>query len=326
MVPAHVHLLPGVSFRLGEVACSTRPRIHPEFPTIYEQNAAWTAEFLPAPTEQTRRRMLEMCYPAWDTMVFPDGIADRVFHTSRVTPLMFEVDDLSLLQSGTFDHIAEDWAASGHPYGRAFADVFTTFERHMAPRVFQRYRNAWRDWYPATKQEVQYRKNRQVPDLDTYLAIRNYTIGMRPYIVSVEYVLDHDLTDVLAADPDFGEAVDATVHHVLLVNDLFSLRTEAFGGEWFNTVLVIYHHNGGHLQDAVDQTRDLIADADRTLTRLTDQLRDRYPDTAIHAYLDTLHSLCSGNLCWYHASTRYHGTGNAWNGLRTGTVTLSQFQ
>ncbi|MCX4706941.1 hypothetical protein OG252_00485 [Streptomyces sp. NBC_01352] len=32
---------------------------------------------------------------------------------------------------------------------------------------------------------------------------------------------------------------EAVVRHIMLVNDLFSLRTEAFGGEVFNAVMII---------------------------------------------------------------------------------------
>jgi hypothetical protein len=322
VTPAPVHLLPGTSFQLGDVACATDPRIHPEFPTIYEKHAAWVAKYIPVPSEQAMRGLLEACYAAWDAMIYHGGLAERVFHTSRVTALMFEVDDISLLRPEMFDQVAADWTSSGHPFGPAFADVFGTFEREMAPRVYERYRAAWRAWYGPLMQELWFRKSLRIPDLETYLPLRRYTIGVYPYIVAAEYVLDHDLTDLLAADPDFARAGDAVVDHIMLVNDLFSVRNEAHGGEPFNAVLITLHHNGGRLQHAIDLVRDLIADAYDTLTEVSRTLRSRYPEPAVHSYLDTLDAMCAGNLCWYRSSSRYHGSANPWNGIRTGTVTL----
>ncbi|NUR85523.1 MAG: hypothetical protein HOY71_15700, partial [Nonomuraea sp.] len=48
-------LLSGTTFRLREVACGTLPRINAEYPTIYEDNAAWVAEFLPFADSEAMR-------------------------------------------------------------------------------------------------------------------------------------------------------------------------------------------------------------------------------------------------------------------------------
>ncbi|WAL99652.1 terpene synthase family protein [Streptomyces sp. Je 1-369] len=323
VTPSSFHVTPGSRFHLGEVTCTPQARIHPEYPTIYERSTLWTGEYLPMADERARRRLLENDYPAWDAMIFPaPARAERVFHTSRITALLFEVDDLSLLHNGLFGDIVTEWRASSHPYGRAFADLFDTFERNMPPRVYDRFLAAWQTWFEATLEELEYRKSLQVPDLDSYLRARSYTIAMRVYQIAVEYVLDLDLTDLLDADPDFTTAREAAIRHIMLVNDLFSLRTEAFGGEIFNAVMIIRYRNGGRLPEAVDDVRRLIAEADDAFAQVSGRLRDRYPDPDVHRYLDTLGTMCSGNLRWSRTTTRYNGSATAWNGRSTGTVTL----
>ncbi|MEV1025635.1 terpene synthase family protein [Streptomyces sp. NPDC050264] len=189
--------------------------------------------------EQARQRLLEHCYPAWDAMIFPaPALAERVFHTSRMTALLFEVDDLSLLNNGMFGDIVAEWRASSQPCGRAFADPFDTFERNRPPRVYDRFLAEWRTWFAATLEELEYRKSLQVPDLNSYLRAHSYTIAMRIYQIAVEDVLDLDLTDLLDTDPDFTTAREAIIRHIMPVNDLFSPRTEAFGGEIFNAVMI----------------------------------------------------------------------------------------
>lgn len=131
-----------------------------------------------------------------------------------------------------------------------------------------------------------------------------------------------DLTDLLAADPDLVKAGDLAVEHAMFVNDLFSCRAECFKGDHFNAVGVLLHGHVPNLQHAVDLICDLIHQTDQARTALGEQLRRRYPDPARLAYLDNLDDFCAGNLRWSLETTRYNGTGNAWNGLRTGRVTF----
>jgi hypothetical protein len=197
VVRAPLGLLPGIGFQLSEVACRTRPRINVEYPTIYEDNAAWVAEFLPFADAEAMLSMLECRYPMWDSLVYPRGLAERVTHSSQMTSLAFEVDDLAVIQQALFGEIVDAQVAD-HPYGPAYADVFAKFERNMPERVYRRYRQTWQDWFGAVLQENDYRQSLRVPDFDTYLGVRRISVGLLPYIVTAEYVLDLDLTDLLA--------------------------------------------------------------------------------------------------------------------------------
>ncbi|MFF3710851.1 terpene synthase family protein [Streptomyces phaeochromogenes] len=321
VVRVPVGLLPGIGFRLPEVACRTRPRINADYPTIYEDNAAWVSEFLPVPDTRARLRMLESRYPMWDSLVYPRGLAERVTHSSQVTSLMFEVDDIAVIQQVLFEGIADEWIAD-HPYGPAFADVFATFEQNMPERVYRRYLQSWQDWFDTVLKENGYRRSLQLPDLGTYLDVRRVSVGLLPYIITVEYVLDLDLTDLLAADPDLVRAGDLVVEHAMFVNDLFSCRAECFKGDYFNALGVLLHGHVPNVQHAVDLICDRIRQADQDRADLGEQLRRRYPDPGVRAYLDTLDDFCAGNLRWSLETTRYNGTGNAWNGARTGQVTF----
>ncbi|MGW2597145.1 hypothetical protein [Streptomyces klenkii] len=97
----------GAVYSLPETVCSTVARVNPDYPTIYERNAAWVMQFLPfdIPEKEGTRtpfeQLLENRYPLWESLVYPVGIAERVFHSSCVTSLMFEVDDVALLRHAT---------------------------------------------------------------------------------------------------------------------------------------------------------------------------------------------------------------------------------
>jgi hypothetical protein len=226
------------------------------------------------------------------------------------------------VEHALFADMAADWIAD-HAYGPAFASIWGILHRHMPYGLYRRYRHDWQDWFTHTLKENEFRARGEIPDLDTYLGIRRLSVGLRPYIVGVEYVLDLDFTDLIAASPELRAVKLAAVEHAMLVNDLFSFRWECFKDDYFNTVGPLVHVHGLSLQEAVDVTCDRIRAADEDMERLSAGIRRRYPgQVEIHAYVDALGAFCAGNLRWSLETSRYHGHGYGWNGLRSGTVTL----
>ncbi|ATL69182.1 terpene synthase [Nocardia terpenica] len=306
--------------------CRTLAKVNPDYPTIYEHNAAWVRRFLPLPDATAVSRKLEQRIPLWESMLFPTGIAGRVFHTSCVSSLMFDVDDLALLRRALFEDVAADWIAADwvadHPYGPAFVNIWSTLKRSMPEGVYSRYRQGWQDLFIGWLMEYEFRDRGEIPDVDTYQAIRQLSIGMRSFPPGAEYVHDFDLTELLRKDPDLADVGEVAVYHTALVNDLLSFRKEYFQGEYCNIIISLMQ--AGHdLQEAVDITGEKIREADTDLARLCDILRLRYtwlPQVQI--YLDTINSICAGNLRWSYETTRYHGRGYGWNGLRSGNFTM----
>ncbi|MFE0173253.1 terpene synthase family protein [Streptomyces sp. NPDC059002] len=320
-------LISGESLHLPSLACSTTAKVNPDYPTIYEHNAAWVMAFLPFADPESLGRMLEHRYPLWESMVFSVGLPERVAHSSCVTSLMFEVDDVALLQRGLFDEVDADWESDQHPYGRAFHGIWSTLHARMPEGVYRRYLADWQNWFAGAQRENEFRTTGQVPDLETYLAVRRSNVGLRPYITCIEYVLDLDLTQDLERDEELAAVKDLAVEHAMLVNDIYSARWECFNGDYFNVVATLLRAQGKTLQEAVDESAAMVERADARLADAVATLRRRYGSAgpkgrAISAYLDGIGSFCAGNLRWSCETSRYNGTGYGWNGLRTGTVTI----
>ncbi|WP_167488799.1 terpene synthase family protein [Nocardia terpenica] len=235
---------------------------------------------------------------------------------------MFEIDDLALLQHTAFDEVAAEQTAD-HPYGPAFVDIWSTLVNNMPEPVFHRYRQGWKDCFRGMLAERDYIARGLLPDFDTYLEIRQFSFGFRPLLACGEYVHGIDLSTLIATDPDLQRAQRTAVMHALLVNDVLSFRKEYTRGDLFNVVSVLVHTHDQRLQTALDITGELIRIADAELADTCATLRRRYPLLpSLNLYLATLNSLCAGNLRWSLETTRYHGTGFGWNGLRHGTVLL----
>ncbi|WP_167486829.1 terpene synthase family protein [Nocardia terpenica] len=239
-----------------------------------------------------------------------------------MSSLMFEMDDLAVLQHTAFGEIAAEWTAD-HPYGPAFTDIWTTLRDNMSEPVFRRYRQGWQDCFQGILAEHDYIARDTLPDFDTYLAIRELSFGFRPLLACAEYVHGLDLSALIGTDPDLERAERAALLHSLLVNDLLSFRKEYTHGDRFNAVAVLIHTHEQPLQTAVDIIGELIRDADAELADACATLRRRYlPLPHLQLYLTTLGSMCAANLRWSLETTRYHGTGFGWNGLRHGTIAL----
>ncbi|KZM72627.1 terpene synthase [Nocardia terpenica] len=302
--------------------CRTPARVNPDYPTIYEQNAAWVRRFLPFTDAAAMSRFFEQRYAYFESLIYPTGLPGRVVHSSCMTSLMFEVDDLAMLRHAAFDGIAADWVAD-HPYGPAFADIWATLRDDMPEQVFRRYQQGWQDCFRGILAEHDYIDRGILPDFDTYLDIRRLSFGFRPLLAAGEYVHGLDLSPLIHTDPDLERAQRATLMHALLVNDLLSFRKEYTQGDLFNIVAVLIHTHDQQVQTALNITGELIRRADAELADACATLRRRYlPLPHLQLYLTTLNSLCAGNLRWSLETPRYHGSGYGWNGLRGGTIAL----
>ncbi|NQE91251.1 terpene synthase family protein [Nocardia terpenica] len=322
MTATAVPTRPECAYVVPAPVCRTPARVNPEYPMIYEDNAAWVRRFVPFDGAEAMSRFFERRYALFDSMIYPTGLPSRLVHSSCMTSLMFEVDDLALRQHAAFGEIADEWT-TGHPYGPAFADIWSTLEDNMPAGVFRRYRQGWRDCFRGMLAERDYIDRGVLPDFDTYLEIRQLSFGFRPLLACGEYVHGIELSPAMVADPDLEHAQRAAGMHLLLVNDLISFRKEYTHGDLFNVVAVLVHTHNQRLQAAVDITGELIRAADAELAGACATLLHRYPLLPdLHLYVRTLNSLCAGNLRWSLETTRYHGSGFGWNGLRRRTETI----
>jgi hypothetical protein len=316
---------PGTQYRLPEAVCSTLPKIHPDYPTIYERNAIWMSKFMPFPDATTMLRTLEKQYLLWDVLVYPLGLTEDVYRVSCLHSLMYEVDDTNLLERALFEQIVTSMDGN-HSYGQAFSNALKSLREDMSETFYQRYLQSWRQWFAYTLKENEWRSRNEIPDIDTYLPIRRISVAGRPPLIGLEYVLGLDLTELMQSDPQLQEAVLAVGEHAMLVNDLFSFRKECFKGDYCNLITCLMHVHGHSLQESIEITCEKIRDVDENLSQLCAILRHRYSThpqmEKLSPYINSLPLFCAGNLRWSLETSRYHGYGYVWNGLRSGIVTL----
>lgn len=312
----------GVSYHMPGLACSAQAQINPRTPAIYEQSARWITGMLPWPDPEDLNLALEMWLGSWDVSAFSMGDVESVTTSACMTSTIFVVDDLT-----DFSGIRplSLTGSAGHAYAPAFADLWRRFGELMAPAVFGRYRAAWAEWHDSVTEEAEIRGRQEIPDLDTYLTMRQVTVGLRPYVVYLEHVLGIDLEDLLRTDSELRELAETSVRHGLLVNDTQSWWYDYSHGDYHNIIAILIHVHGYSVQDAVNEAcrRSEVQDDHRR--RLSDDIRARYAGhprgNDVRAWADALGAFCAANIWWGNRTTRYGGPGYGWNGHRAGQFT-----
>jgi terpene synthase-like protein len=310
---------------VAEVPCNLQPQIHPDYPTIRYKHADWVFNHFPFCRPGRLPRAIEQCDALYDSLVIPVGIGERVFHHGCLTTLAIESDDQALLTPTVFDKVSV--AGADDPISLGWADALAVI-RTNAPTeaVYQRIHDCWRDWVLSLQQlETPLRDSGDKLDLDTLLSMRQTTVGLKPHFPATEYALDIDATDVVS-DADGTAALELSLTHIIIVNDIYSYRKEYIQGDTLNSISIL-RDQGYSIQESIDFLHAKACDCNQRLAEVVARLHHRYTDHPIgdklHSYIDCYNRIPAGNLQWHLESPRYNGRGYIWDGRRTHSVGVS---
>ncbi|BAV75159.1 terpene synthase family protein [Pseudomonas chlororaphis subsp. aurantiaca] len=310
-------------YDLPAMPCSVPARINPHYPTIRERHAAWSYKFLPVREPHKIPRGIAQLDALFDSLTFPDGMPDRIYHHLCLLSTLVDGDDLAQQDPLLYEQVVLE--QYDDPYSRAFADAWQTIRENAPTKaVYQRIRDRWRFWLLAVQKEIEWSKAPNY-DYEEMFSIRLQTVGMEPYFVVAEYVLDIDAGDV-ANDPDAIDAMTAASSFIICVNDIFSHRKECLHGDSMSTVSALRRIHGYSVQQAIDTLYTRMVDLDAKLSMLLAKLHERYAKhplgERIHTYIDTYHAIVAGATQWHLETPRYNGVGYIWDGLRTRHITV----
>ncbi|KAH7443144.1 hypothetical protein KP509_02G021900 [Ceratopteris richardii] len=120
----------------------------------------------------------------------------------------------------------------------------------MPPKQKARLSKGYCDYLEAGRKQIHNRNCRQLPDMETYLQIREDSIGWWPCAVLIEYCQGFELDDEALSHPLLLELQKNTVQHVFLTNDVTSFKKEYMQGDFTNAVSLLY------FRKLYDPTRD----------------------------------------------------------------------
>jgi len=148
-----------------------------------------------------------------------------------------------------------------------------------------------------------------IPDLQDYVVMRRDSSGGKPCLALIEYANGLDLPDDVMEHQIMESLYEATNDLVTWSNDIFSYNREQAKADTHNMIVIMMHHHGMNLQQAVDFVGDLCK---KSIDRFTED-RARLPswgpeiDGQVQVYIQGLADWIVGSLHWSFDSERYFG-------------------
>jgi hypothetical protein len=304
--------------------------LNPALRQVEPHVMAWArqAGLLSAQTEGQagRERQVAMAGHVW-----PWAAPGRLTELARLTLWMFAVDDGSDAGPDPSARVGAEleamtravgtWArtapASASPAVRVLGEVVPRVTGAMGPAWGDRFRRHLIAWIRTNQDMIRIRAGHEVPTPEAYITWRRVSGATGWCFDLIEYAQESELPERIWFSPACRRLREAAADVIGWTNDLFSVDKELRSGETTNLVLVLRHHHGLTLSEAVDETRLWHA---RRVAALRTATRDLYATAlatdltsaqlaAVCQYADGIHAWARGFLDFSLASARYTAPG-----------------
>ncbi|MBE9206652.1 terpene synthase [Nostoc sp. LEGE 06077] len=189
----------------------------------------------------------------------------------------------------------------------------------LRQRILQRGNAKWFDYFVRCCQDyfqgcilqAEYRAQKIVPSINTYIMIRNLCSAVDSCLALIELGYQMKVISSLREHHIFRQLNVITNNIISWCNDIFSAPREIGSGDVHNLVFILHHQKQISLERAMkfaakmhdQKVRELIA-LEKSIPSFGEQI-----DYEIAKYISGLHSWIRGNLDWYFQSGRYQSLG-----------------
>ncbi|TBU21706.1 terpenoid synthase [Dichomitus squalens] len=252
-----------------------------------------------------------MCYPLADyeqLRVCCDFI-NYLFHLDNICD---EMDDRRTVSTSS-EIIGALRDPRGFRASSAVGRLTQSFWRRLTTTGSQgaqrRFIETFELFFRAVTQQAKDRASGNIPDLESYIAMRRDTSGCKPCWALIEYANNLDLPDWVMEHPVVLGLGEAANDLVTWSNDIFSYNVEQANGDTHNMIVIVQHHEKLELQEAIDYVGDLCLGCIDRFDALRKALPSWGPeiDEQLNVYIDGLSDWMIGNLVWSFETERYFG-------------------
>jgi len=301
--------------RLESLYCPFASKVHPDASAAHEASVVWARTMGMLPTEQ-HVRGAQNAKVGW--------LAARGFPTATRRGLQL-VADWTLLFCMLDDHIERLDAAHAEAYlarllgvlhsepaiasdafDAAMIDIRCRLQAQASAASIARFETAVAGLFDGFATEARDRERGRVPDVTSYLQLREVTVGLHVILTLVEAVEDLILPDHVIDHPVLRRLASRTSNIVGWSNDLFTYEKEIIQGEIHNLVLAIMTERKIPMAEAVAVTVEL---HDEEVCRFIQDI-ELLPsfgaaDPAVRRYVEMLRCWVRGHLDWARETGRY---------------------
>ncbi|KIL61028.1 hypothetical protein M378DRAFT_167361 [Amanita muscaria Koide BX008] len=193
--------------------------------------------------------------------------------------------------------------------GRMAADLYKRISLTSSPGTKQRFIETLDFFFQSVTEQAADRALGNIPDLESYIALRRDTSGCKPCWALIEYANNLHIPDEVMDHPIIRSLGEAANDIVTWSNDIFSYNVEQSKHDTHNMISVVMHEHGLDLQSAVDFVGDMCKQSiDRFIKERAEVPSwDPVVDRDITIYVQGLADWIVGSLHWSFETERYFG-------------------
>ncbi|TFY76926.1 hypothetical protein EWM64_g7086 [Hericium alpestre] len=298
--------------------CDYPLRINPSGPDVAKASEQWLLDGAPL-SERKRKAFLGLKSGDLSAMCYPDVEADRLRVVADYMNYLFKLDDWSDEFEADEIHVMRDCVmgcledpvgfATEEPVGLLTKSFFSRFVKTGGPGCRQRFIDTMELFFRAVTQQALDRINDDIPDLESYIALRRDTSGCKPCFALIEYAAGIDLPDEVVNHRSIKILEDAANDLVSWSNDIYSFNVEQARGDTHNSVIIVMNEQGLDIQAAMDHVGSLCFATLNTFSRTRASLPSWGPDVDadVEKYVMGLQDWIIGSLHWSFLTKRYFG-------------------
>jgi hypothetical protein len=318
----------------GHDKCSTRGEMTPiEIPTVYcpfESRISPHADALEAVNLAWLERMNLVTDAGAVALVgrgrfgrlaaraYPDASLDTLAIAAAWATWLFLRDDrcdeggiscdplaMRVLSDHQIDVLAGQCSPrADDPLTVALADLRERMLACGGGRWMARFLTNVQDYFDASIWESDNRARRRVPDVATYIRLRDLTGAVKTCFDIFE-LIEGALTIDVRHDARLAHLMQLANRAICWSNDLFSIHKELGHGDFHNLAIVLQHESALPLRDAVATAVRMHDDAVRSFEAHEQRLRETGAAREVHRFVDALKGWVRANLDWSIETGRY---------------------
>ncbi|MEJ7598128.1 MAG: terpene synthase [Kofleriaceae bacterium] len=298
---------------IPELYCPFVSRISPHADALEAANLAWLELLQLVPRGGARARfgrLAARAYPdacldtlgiaaAWATWLFlRDDQCDEGGISCDPRAMRILADHQIDVLAGRRPHHRDD------PLTSALADLRDRMLARGGGRWMARFLGNVQDYFDASIWESDNRARGRVPDLSTYVRLRDLTGAVRTCFDIFE-LIEGALAIEARHDARLARLMRLANRAICWSNDLFSIRKELAHGDFHNLAIVLQHEEAIPLRDAIDRAVEMHDDAVRSFEHHEHRLLETTGSPQIHQFVDALKGWVRANLDWSIETGRY---------------------
>jgi hypothetical protein len=192
------------------------------------------------------------------------------------------------------------------PFAAGMLDLRQRLLALASPIHFERFADRLEELFAGNVAEAQDRDRAQIPDVASYMQLREVTIGLQVMFALSELLEGFSLPERVREHPALRRLATRTSKIVGWANDLFTYEKEIIQGELHNLVLVLMNEHRMSIAEAVAAAVRLHDDEVRGFLKEVDQLPSfGMADASVQRFVEMLRCWIRGHLDWAHETGRY---------------------